>query len=935
MSEPEKRDRSDMDADVSRPAAEVTNTQPDAVLRQPSPTRRSTSPTPPTITRSATTPTPSAVSLTASPKASRDVSPVRSTLRATLASVPRATRSRKGSQDFSPNRSNSSPISHLPSVPSAAAIQRALSVAGTPQLPPPTSPGTTADTEKLHRAGREASGTTAQGGKQTPRLKSPPPTLKSPPPTNKDVSQRRTESAPATPSIVVERSTPTSTIDRNEFVEKAAPKSAPKAPRGASGATTTLETVQETPSIQPTASGRGPPKDSDGRSGIPEPDARDEGSGQQETSDPPDQTEKMERSERPERIDEDPTGEALAQETRSFTTTGTGTGTGTSTGSDSSEHTHSKRSSLKDGTKPAASHSSKPQVIRSKRSFTQLLPSKAKGPEAATKGMTVEAETVSTVPQVALGVATGERTAPGRTETAGSLRLKPSNETIRPKKERKKAVRKAPSINAGNASSKADIFEQKVATAIDQTNSSDSEETFVYESNPPEPLSARPYRFHSRTPSATSVISQYDQYGGRLRSDGGHTVAGKKSMKFATNSFHVDAGDPGTVRGPGQSRMTSNPAQHHHLGRFGRPGNGHTSIFDSDSPFPTAAKALRTPTTHVARLSSRPSSPRSPQVLRMVGTPKHAGDAHGYDLDGDGADDERTPLIGTVRSTRGRHGRRPLTGPLRPGYVILDKDRHRYRRIATYAIMGTLLVLLAAATVMVLLLCSKPLVEIYVKDIRNVLASEQELMLDLHVRATNPNIIAVQVSDLDVNIFAKSKHVGSGAVRRARRLPRGARSDPPSGPVRGWGGVDEGTDPIDDPETDSSTMLLGRVFEFDSPLIFEPSPMHRQSLSSVGEVSLAQPGNRTEEGGSDRWERVLLHDFELIVRGVLRYSLPISSKTRSVSIGSSIIVHPTDDVLADGAMVISRPPPRPRPDAGSNVELRPVRGDVGSAGVSG
>lgn len=822
-------------------------------------------------------------------------------------------------------------------MPSAAAIQRALSVAGTTQVQPPTSPNTLTETNKAQSGGREPGGATTHGGKQTPKLKNPLPA-------NKDVLQRRVESAPATPSIVVERSTPTSATDLSEMVEKSAQRSGMKTPRGIIGGGPTLETVLETVQpVKPPTRGRSHQKDqecSEDRLEKADTDAIEEHQGRPDALE---KTDKLERNERPERIDEDPMEEALAQDAKS-TTTGTG--------SDSSDQPRSKRTSIKDGAKGAANHSSKPQIVRSKRSFTQLLPSKAKVQEGSTKGMTVETETVSTVPQVALGAAAGERTAPGRTEAAESLRLKPSNETIRPKKERKKVVRKATSINAGNASSKADIFEQKVATAVDQTNSSDSEETFVYESNPPEPLSARPYRYHSRTPSATSVISQYDKYAGGTRPDGGHSVVGKKSMKFANNSFLVDAGDQGTVRVPGQTRMTSNPSQHHHIGRFGRQGNGHASLFDSDSPFPNASKPLRTPTTNVARLSSQPSSPRSPQMLRMAGTSKHTSDAHVYDLEGDGADDERTPLMSTVRSNRSRNSRRPLPGTLRQGYIVVDKDRQSCRRITTYIGIGTLLILLAAATVMVLLMCSKPLVQIYVKDIRNVLASEQELMLDLHVRATNPNLIAVQVSDLDVNIFAKSKHVRNNALgrdgtqRRPSSEPYGVaehydrsnrlhRPDSATDYVHALDGVDEGTDPIEDPENDSSTMLLGRIFEFDSPLIFEPSPLHHQSLSSIGEVRLAQPGNRTEEGGSERWERVLLHDFELIVRGVLRYSLPISSKTRSVSIGSSIVVHPTEDLLENGAMVTSKPKPRSKQDSGSNVELRPQRGATVTVRFSG
>ena len=869
--------------------------------------------TPPVLNRSSTTPVTSSTPSSLSPKVSREGSPTRSNPKLSQSNTQTATRSRKGSQELSPNRSNSTPISSLPSVPSAAAIQRALSVAGATQANPPLSPKAAAEVGKSGRIGREQGNLPTLNGKQPPRLRSPPSV-------NKDAFQRRGESAPATPNIVIERSTPTTTssTDLASMVDKPSSRQTSKASKITGGATSALETVEETAQhTEPAEAGEGNNQVDDAKKG--------QGGVQTEKPD------RSDRNERPERIDEDPMEDVLAHDSKSVTTTGTGTS------SDSSDHPQSKRSASKDGTKPKASHSSKPQMVRSKRSFTQLLPSKSKVQEGSAKGMTVETETVSTIPQVALGAASGERIAPGKLDTTGSLRLKASNETIRPKKERKKVIRKAPSINAGNASSKADIFERKVATAVDQTNSSDSDETFVYESNPQEPLSARPNRYHSRTPSATSVMSVYDQHGTRMRSDGNHSIAGKKSMKFANNSFPaIDAVDSGTVRGPGQSRIVSSPAQHHHIGRFGRGSNGHASLFDSNSPFLDASKSLRTQADNVARLSSRPSSPRSSHLLRIAGNPKHISDTHVYDLEGDGADDERTPLIGTVRSNRSRNSRRPLPGTPRTGYIIYDKDRSACRRIITYSLIGTLLAILGIAIVMVFMWCSKPLVQVYVKDIRNVLASEQELMLDLHVRATNPNLIAVQVSDLDVNIFAKSKHVGNSAWwrdhgRRRRStspdidLPNDVQNSyPENAPdaVQIHNGVDEGTDPIEDPENDSSTMLLGRVLEFDSPLIFEPSPVQRQSLSSIGEVRLAKPGNSTDASGAKQWERVLLHDFQLIVRGVLRYSLPISSKVRSVSIGSSVIVHPTADLL-NGSMVVTQPGNRSMEDAGSNVELRP------------
>jgi hypothetical protein len=64
-----------------------------------------------------------------------------------------------------------------------------------------------------------------------------------------------------------------------------------------------------------------------------------------------------------------------------------------------------------------------------------------------TRNMTVETETVSSIPQSQ--IATMDRSTLGRPDLGGSLRMKPSTETIRPRKERKRATRKAPSINNG------------------------------------------------------------------------------------------------------------------------------------------------------------------------------------------------------------------------------------------------------------------------------------------------------------------------------------------------------------------------------------------------------------------------------------------------------------------------------------------------------
>lgn len=934
----------------------------------------------PSFIRASTTPQLSANSSAAtSPKPSRESSPVRPPLKSGASTGSRVTdRSRKNSQDLSPIRA---PNANIPTVPSAAAIQRALSATGTPHLPPSAAADFAVDAPRPPRINKGPAGGSQHPGSNVPRVKSPPPSASSGLNgsflTARKIDQ--SQSTPTTPTIVVERPARSSTFgSESDIPEDDHPvKSGMRTPvRGISGNGPALETVQESSLPATPAIGTRMAHASKGGS-----------------------------NDHPERIEENPMEEAFGREANSRPESGNDSAGSKRAGAKGAEGNKETRKAA------TAANSAKPPVVQSKRSFTQLpfTKSKTAASDGSVKNMTVETETVSSIPQLALGGGAGERHPLRRTETGGSLRLKPSNETIRPRKEKKRVVRKGPSVNSGTgelmskpffhhhhhhhhvhsrlscpesmssmlvrasdsphgqlpgqvmsdlqssnregkhtqnarfkspnllgiprrtsavlipfrgrvASSKADIFEAKVASAVDEVDSSDSEETFVYESNPPEPHSARAHRFHSRTPSATSTISHHDHYGAKGRQEGHHSVVGKKSMKFSNNYSSIGYSNEGgdrTVRGPSETvRLASgNTTHHHHIGRYGRAG--HASLFDSDSPFSDATKSLHSAAGHVS-----PRSSRNPQAVHVTKSPRKVEELMSYDLEGEGADDERTPLIGSVRS--GRNRRRPLPGSVRHMYSE-DRDHRFCGRVTAFTSLGSILAVLIAAIVVILIMCSKPLFDVRVKEIRNVLASEQEIMLDLHVHAINPNILAVQVSDLDVNIFAKSKHVGTSSLWRAghpQTSARKLRTRPQSNEAASQqapplldpsdiishfdGGVDEGTDPIDDPAIDSQTMLLGQIFEFDSPLIFDASPIRRLSLGSVGEVRLAKPGNRTEEGGSQRWEHVLQYDFELIVRGVIKYSLPISSRLRKAKIAGSIIVHPSDGVSVSGSKRVSQ-----------------------------
>ncbi|QSZ36842.1 hypothetical protein DSL72_006725 [Monilinia vaccinii-corymbosi] len=852
-------------------------------------------------------------SSTNSPIASRESSPVRLHVRTPSATRPGGPppRSRHNSQDISPSRSASN---HHP--PSAAAIQRALSAQKTPPLnhvasepsiraPIPQKPLVTSEIRDGPR------------WPVSPRIRSPPPPRQS-----SLLSPRRIDQD--LPAINVQRTSPTAeqrvegrSATENESEENLLTPGMRTPARGVSGGSSTLETVQEI--SQPNT----PSFELDG--------AIDRASNATPTL--PTEHDLM----------DGPSIETIKSRP-TIVTNESGSESGGKGGD----------SKMKNITATAC----RPGPLKS---FSGPTAGRGKpSGEGSVKNMTVETETVSSIPQIAL--ATGA----GGLGVGGSLRAKQSTETIRPRKEKKKA-RKAPSVTSGTgeqlisrsrlhhhhstrsissaysarspdkacgqgpsprkgsidsmspertvseissrrpslnlysaavlltrqrpASSKADIFEAKVASAVDEANSSDSEETFVYESNPPE--QERPRRFHSRTPSATSMASQVDARSG-LRSmmdTGGHSVAMKKSMKFA-NSYN-SAGPEMSTEDDGKGTARSNLGRgtaHHHFSRWGRAGgNGHASLFDNESPFPNAAKSKFT--VNPSRQGSRPTSPRVVNSARM----SLAGSGSGkrtspiisaYDLD-DAADDERTPLISsTVRSARSSRIRRG-GAPSRHN-EHQRQNRSFCARFAGCMFLSLLILMVVSGAVVFMFATTQPLANVKVLALKNILASEQDVIVDLQVMARNPNLVAVTIDSMDMVIFAKSKYAGTDSEWWTQ----------PSGRLS-WrrGAKQRRDDPIDDPPADGDpntnpNLEIGHIYYFESPLIFEGSPFQHVSSVSLGEMRILKPGNQTEPRGSERWGRVLQHEFDLIVRGTLKYTLPLSSKARSVGVEGRATVKP-------------------------------------------
>lgn len=767
--------------------------------------------------------------------------------------------------------------------PSAVSIQRALSSTSIPELTPTSAADTARPPRPLKSVCGPNSGDSTPHWPISPRLKSPPPTDdgRSRSRANSLRSQIRKPEAQSTPAIVVQSSSPASLArfpvrDDASASEPDEPVMSAKGPsRGASGAAPKLETVQE--SSLPATPGF------DGLdSQILLPTASTHKASDEERNDVS-----------PSKVTED-----LSTRLNHNTKNAAESGSDSATRSGRKGKMQEKR----------AASTQRPTTVSTKPSLSSLSTRSRTDPPL--RNMTVETETVPSVAQPTIG--NQDRSLSGRVD--GSLRLKPSNETIRPKKKREPPKRKAPSINSGTASSKADVFEQKVASAVDE-NSSDSDATFIYESNPPEQQPHRSRQHHSRTPSMTSITSLADP---RLAIRDAHKNPNKKSSMKFTNPYNNPSIDGDAMdRGDGTIRIGSGRAgggsHHHHIGRHGQ-GRGALNhlVMDSDSSMPQSSRA-RGPS---SRQVSQPNSPRFHAFNvgnghgSTNGSKKHGEYSAAYDIDVEHvADDERTPLIPSGRSPRVRTPRRRNSATTRH----LER-RHRQnggwcRRFAGCLVLSILLLVVIFSSAGLVFATTKPLVGVVVDSVRNVVASQEEIMFDLVVNATNPNIIGVTIADMEVSIFAKSKHVGTDKWWREHgNGPRGNERDwphvdPPvreNGEERSVAGIDEGNDPIDG---ELRTMLLGRITHFGSPLTFEGSFFQRHVEQSTGEIHLVKPGNKTEAGGSDRWEEVLQYPFELIVRGIFKYTLPLSTSVHSVSVTATYYYDPDQEKkLVDGEL---------------------------------
>lgn len=609
-----------------------------------------------------------------------------------------------------------------------------------------------------------------------------------------------------------------------------------------------------------------------------------------------------------------------------------------------------------------------------------VKPRKASAPAPASNShITVETETVPAVPTVSVAPpppAAQPQTDSGSSSTnyqggggsvnstvalSGGPQLGSGSNSLRLKKSQdvKSRKKKGRSQLSQQGNTKAEIFAAKVASAVDEVHSSDSDEDFVYESNPMEKPAVHPRalgvalgpparlarpsvsslssvvhdeednpavsvpelnydsscsttsdhpefvnmannpRFQSRHPSLSSVGKPLGLSERRGMSQDYSDIE-KDGIPLFPHDNGLDNKSQASRTFSGPTRMPprlNNAHSGSHLSNDARkraPVSNYGSLRNASSLARLGGGSLR-------RLGSysKEDPPLEPTKTRGTGGSRRgpmggsssAGftndeEYYDFDVDADLDDEEFDDASESTPLRRGDGGRRVRkNGQFSPHNFHKSSHHARWRgvRRAIWIMSSLVAVLLIGFVFGFVLATNRPLQNVSVVDITELLISEQELVFDIVVKAFNPGILSVMVPFLDIDVFAK--------------------------PI---------VSKDDKDDKDKNILLLGNIDEFDVPLRFEGGFFTRHPQSAMGEVRLNDPGTprnaslvdsgvplmlrvpEKDKGDKDkeplspeeRWKKICSEPFELIVRGVLKYDLPLFHKKQSTTVSKSVKVTP-------------------------------------------
>ncbi|KAG5518245.1 hypothetical protein PMAC_003041 [Pneumocystis sp. 'macacae'] len=415
-----------------------------------------------------------------------------------------------------------------------------------------------------------------------------------------------------------------------------------------------------------------------------------------------------------------------------------------------------------------------------------------------------------------------------------------------------------------NVPSKSEVFAAKIASAIDENIDSDSDETFVYETN------ARSPRQLSRTSSISSIVSH-------SRHDGRIGLSGKHSMKFTNHSWSSDPDHKDSFIMFSDS--TRSP--------------GRTSMFPS-CILSKIETGLRSPHRIGSRTTSCPSSPHyKHQKLKHYNTScrRHFIDKNASQFCA--AHDEfypyeRIPLlykdIGYFSEDRYHECRQ-------------HNKRKRYIFFRKFKWFFVFFLIFLVCTI-ILMVITQPLQEPKIANATNIVVSPQVIIMDLEMVAFNPNFWQISIQKTNIAVFSSKPWSDLNPINNIDDSSKGSSKLLRPRLKMTKRNINQ-TDLFrltilnDTVNYQDRLILLGHVFQLDVPFVFRSAFFSKSISRSIAQFRLENSNHSTLQDDFLIRDYNIDNNFQLVIKGFFSYySSLFSRKQQLIQIDHLINLYP-------------------------------------------
>lgn len=210
-------------------------------------------------------------------------------------------------------------------------------------------------------------------------------------------------------------------------------------------------------------------------------------------------------------------------------------------------------------------------------------------------------------------------------------------------------------------------------------------------------------------------------------------------------------------------------------------------------------------------------------------------------------------------------------------FVLPRKQSFSYVKKTIYTTVSIISILIIGFLMGFFIATTKDLSNVTITEVQNPIVSQDELIFNILVEAINPGWFTIGIKDVELDIFARSGYL-------------------PSDPIN-IGELSE----VSELSNQVETVLLGTITQLETEMTFQGVIFNRDLIQQVGEIKLLLPGknitdvatNDTLPDNSAKWQTISKNPFDLIIRGTLKYSLPLSKNMKSVAVTKTSYIDPT------------------------------------------